>query len=68
MRNLRVLAGKKLKRDLDMYEDDIYDSSHYIGIRVIKHYLKRQVRERKINEGLSVSDESIRNSTDILNL
>ena len=67
MRHLRVQAGKKLKQDLDKYEDDIYDSSHYIGIRVIKHFLKRQVRERKIKEGLSISDESSRSSRDILN-
>ena len=45
-RKLRKQTGQRMGQYLDMYEGHVYDSSHIIGARIIKHFLRKKQKSR----------------------
>ena len=49
MRRLRVNAGKRHGHLLDMADDKVFDSSHFMGAQIISKHLSKRIRRlRKI--------------------
>ena len=46
MRNLRRKVNQKVRADLDIHDENVFDSSHVIGAFIIKR-LYREKKERK---------------------
>ena len=54
MIRLRKRAGQRYRNNLDMYEGQIYDSSHIVGLNVINENLRKRFSQEFIDNCASL--------------